>query len=192
MVSRTHNLVAFASLLTAAVYYPPNYLSIATLILALVANIIGSLLPDADQASNRLWDLLPGGDGLGKILKNLFLAHRTLSHSILGLYLVYKIIYWLLPKLFNPNFVDYRIVAISLLIGYISHLAADGITEEGLPLLFPLKIKFGFPPIRSWRIKTGKWFEKYVVFPGVLVYLIWIVANNWKLLLGIIALGNKS
>jgi inner membrane protein len=189
VVAKTHNLVAFAALLTATVYYPPDKLTLATLILALVANVVGSLLPDIDQASNRLWDLLPGGDGLGKILKNIFLSHRTLSHSILGIYLVYKIVYWLLPKLFNPNFVDYQTIAIALLIGYMSHLAADGITEEGLPLLFPLKIKFGFPPIKSWRIKTGKWFEKYVVFSGVIVYLLGLILSKWMVILNILKMN---
>jgi membrane-bound metal-dependent hydrolase YbcI (DUF457 family) len=184
VVSRTHNLVAFASLATAAVYYPPNKITAATLVITLIANIIGSLLPDIDQASNRLWDLLPGGDGLGKLLKNIFLAHRTLSHSLLGVFLVCKLVYWLLPMIFNSNFIDYRIVALGLLIGYISHLAADGITEEGLPLLFPIKTKFGFPPIKSWRIKTGHWFENLVIFPGTIIYLIWLLTGNWRLLLG--------
>jgi inner membrane protein len=186
MVANTHNLIAFASLLTAAVYFPPDNLTLATLILALVANVIGSLLPDLDQASNRLWDLLPGGDGLGKLLKHVFLAHRTLSHSLIGLFLVYKAVYWLLPRLFNLNYIDYPIITLALMIGYISHLVADGLTEEGLPLLFPLKIKFGFPPFKSWRIKSGKWFEKYVVFTGVMVYLVWLIVNNWRGLLGII------
>lgn len=181
MIAKTHNLIAFSSLLTVAIYYPPTKLALASMIIALIANIIGSLLPDIDQKSNRLWDLLPGGDGLGKILKNIFGPHRTLSHSLLGIFLVYKIIYWILPKIFNSDFIDYQIVAVSLLIGYLSHLVADGITEEGLPLLFPLKSKFGLPPIKSWRIKTGKWFEKYIVFWGTMIYLGWLIINNFDL-----------
>ena len=186
MIARTHNLISFGSLLTAAIYYPPDKLTLTTFVLALIANIIGSLLPDIDQASNRLWDLLPGGEGLGKILKNIFGPHRTLSHSLLGIYLIYKFNYWLLPIIFNTSFVDTRIIALSLMIGYVSHLAADGITEEGLPLLFPLKIKFGFPMIKSWRIKTGKWFEKYVVFWSVILYIVWLLANNGKVLIDMI------
>jgi membrane-bound metal-dependent hydrolase YbcI (DUF457 family) len=186
VVSRTHNLIAFASLVAAAVYYPPSKLTLATLIVALIANVVGSLLPDIDQASNHLWDMLPGGDGLGKILKRIFLGHRTLSHSLLGVFIVYKIVYWLLPKIFNSNFIDYKIVALSLLIGYISHLLADGITEEGLPLLFPIKHKFGFPPIKALRMKTGHWMENWVGFPGVIIYLGWLIINHWKILMGII------
>ena len=185
MVSRTHNLIAFASLATAAVYYPPGKLTLATIIVALIANITGSLLPDLDQAGNHLWDMLPGGDSTGKLLKRIFLGHRTLSHSLLGLFLVYELTIWLSPKLFNAAFINPGIITLSLLIGYISHLLADGITEEGLPLLFPLKWKFGFPPIRAMRIKTDHWFEKIIIFPGVLIYLAWLLFTHWQILLKI-------
>src|SRR3989338_7333367 len=83
MTARTHDAFAFASLLTVAVLFPPASLNLVTLVGGIVANIIGSLIPDMDQASNRLWDLLPAGDHLGKIFRRLFLKHRTLSHSLL-------------------------------------------------------------------------------------------------------------
>ncbi len=182
MIAKTHNLIAFTALVAMTSIYTPDKINLPTFMLVLVANIIGSLLPDIDQASNRLWDLLPGGEGLGKIIKNIFGPHRTLSHSILGVMLTYKISYWLLPRILNPNFVDYQIVINSLMIGIISHLAADGITEEGLPIMFPLRIKFGFPPIKSWRIKTGKWFENLVIFPGTVIVLSWLIIDNWQIL----------
>lgn len=189
MTARTHDIFAFASLLTIATYYPPSELWLATLLVAIIANIIGALMPDIDQASNRLWDLLPGGDALGSLLKNIFLSHRTISHSLLGLFIFFKSICWLIPKLFNPSFVNSEIVIIAFTIGYLSHLILDSFTEEGLPLLFPLKPKFGFPPIKSWRIKSGKWFEKYIVFPSIIVYIIFITANNWQLFLNIFRLA---
>lgn len=156
------------------------------MIVALIANIVGTLLPDIDQASNRLWDLLPGGDFLGEILKDLFLAHRTLSHSILGLTLVYFGGWWIIPKIFNANFVNTGIVFDALLIGYISHLLLDGLTEEGLPLLFPIKWKIGFPPIKKLRVNTGKFTEKWIVFPLILIFTVWITVSNWKMLWGYI------
>jgi len=186
MIARTHKIVALAGLTTVAVYFPQKDLGWLTVGLVLIANVIGSLLPDIDQASNRLWDLLPGGDWLGKAGKHLFVAHRTLSHSILGAFLVYKLIYWLLPQILNSDYINYDLVAMGLMIGYVSHLSADSFTEEGLPILFPLKINFGIPPIKPWRIKTGKWFENLVVFPGVIVYLVLLAASNWKVLTGII------
>lgn len=180
MTARTHDLFAFGALLTVAAYFPPTAVKPATALVGIVANIVGALLPDIDQASNRLWDLLPGGNALGKILKNLFLTHRTLSHSFLGTWLVYQALNWILSRLFNSSFVDIPLITVAMMIGYISHLALDGLTEEGLPLLFPLKIRFGFPPIKSWRIKTGGWFEKLVIFPGIIVYIAWLVWSNWR------------
>jgi inner membrane protein len=178
MISRTHEAGAVAGLLVALNYFPQNNLSIATIVVALIANTVGALLPDIDQASNRLWDLFPGGNIIGKILRNIFLGHRTISHSLIGMGLVYYAMNWLFLNLLNTNFVDIKIILDSLLIGYGSHLILDGLTEEGLPLLWPLKIKFGFPPIKWMRIKTGHWFEKWIIFPGLIVFIGWM---GWRL-----------
>jgi len=182
VLGRTHEVYAFGALLTVVMYLGPSEINGVTILAVMVANLVGALLPDIDQATNRLWDMLPGGNLIGKILKNLFLSHRTITHSIVGVVLVYKGLGWLVPKILNPEFVNIDLVIMAVMIGYLSHLVMDGLTEEGLPLLFPIKKKFGFPPIRSWRIKTGKWFENWVIFPLGIVYLIWLMiklAKNW-------------
>lgn len=175
MTARTHDAFAFASLVTVAVFYPPESITILTLFVAIVANIVGALIPDMDQASNRLWDLLPWGDELGRVFRRIFYKHRTLSHSLLGAFLISKVLEWGLPKLLNPAFINPDIIFISMMIGYISHLVADSMTKEGLPLFFPFPFEIGFPPIKALRITTGKWFEKYIVLPSVGVYLIWFI-----------------
>jgi len=167
----------------ATVNYGPDNLAVPTVIVALVANLVGTLLPDIDQASNRLWDMIPGGNEIGKLLKRVLMGHRTVSHSLIGIMVVYWGMGWLLNRLLNNNFVNINAVFMALMIGYISHLVADGLTEEGLPLLWPIKWKFGIPPIKSWRIKTGKWFENWVVFPTVTLFLIWYLWENWRGLL---------
>lgn len=182
MVARTHGIVAFACLITTAVYYPPEEVGVATVVIALIANTIGSMLPDIDQATNKLWDMLPLGDSVGKFMTKIFPAHRTLSHSFLGIVLFDQLTYWLFPKILNGLYINPWLVSLSLMIGYISHLLADSITEEGLPLLYPLKIKFGLPPVKSWRIKTGQWFEKYIVTPGVMIYIIIFASSQWSTL----------
>lgn len=182
MLGRTHELIGVTGLIVATVYYPPENINTATIIVALIANLIGTLLPDIDQASNRLWDMLPGGNTIGKVLKNVLLGHRTLSHSLVGVGLVYYGINWLIPRLLNNDFVQVNLIIISLLIGYVTHLLADGLTEEGLPLLWPIKLKFGFPPIKKWRITTGKWFENWIIFPAVAMFLFWFVYKNWNVL----------
>ncbi|HUC94965.1 MAG TPA: metal-dependent hydrolase [Candidatus Saccharimonadales bacterium] len=115
-----------------------------------------------------------------------FYKHRTITHSLLGLFIVFKFFEWLLPRIFNPKFIDPKIVFACIMIGFISHLVADSFTEEGIPLFFPLKITFGIPPIKSIRIKTGGWFENFVVFPAVFIYLIWFVNLNKEILLSIL------
>lgn len=182
MTSRTHDLFAFASLVTFASYFPPKNLNSITAVTSLVANIVGALIPDLDQASNRLWDLLPAGNFFGRLLRRLFLSHRTISHSILGYYLLHHLLLYLLPKILNPQYVDINLVHVSVIIGFVSHMFLDLLTEEGIPLFFPIKLKIGFPPIKSWRIKTGKWFEKYIVFPAIFLYLIYFAINKLKYL----------
>jgi inner membrane protein len=180
---RTHNVFGLAMLLAVLRYLPQTSLGVITVISSLIANSIGSILPDVDQASNRLWSLVPGGNYVGKFLRNLFISHRSVSHSLLGIFVVYKLFDWLILNLFNLNFVNGKIIFISLMIGYGSHILIDGFTEEGVPLLWPLHWKMGFPPIKSWRIKTDHWFERWVVFPGIILYIGWTVYVNYGLLL---------
>ena len=141
-----------------------------------------------DQATNRLWDLLPAGNYFGRVFRRLFLSHRTLSHSILGVYLIFKLLEWVLPKLLNPVYIDVGMVFWAIMIGYFSHLVADSLTKDGLPLLFPLKLKFGIPPLSALRITTGSWVENFLILPAIAVYLIWFIGRNKTQLLEIIRL----
>jgi len=191
MTSRTHDAFAFASLVTVAAFYPPVSLNLATLAVSIIGADIGALIPDMDGAGNRLWDLLPAGHSVGKILRRVFYKHRTLTHSLIGVYGIYKLLEWVLVKLLNPAFLDERIVLASIMIGYLSHLLADSLTEEGVPLLFPINISFGIPPIRRFRIKTGKWFENIVVYPVVWIYLIWFINANQSDLIKVVEAISK-
>lgn len=183
MTARTHDAFAFASLVTVAAYYPPSSLNLYTLFAALVGNIVGALIPDMDTAGNRLWDLFPGGDGLGKVARRIFYKHRTITHSFVGVYFIFRILAWGLPKIFNPNFIDPHLLLMSIMIGYLSHLFADSLTEEGVPLFFPINFNFGIPPIKRVRIKTGGWFENFVVLPGVGIYLVWFISTHREILI---------
>ncbi len=187
MTARTHDLFAFTSLTAAAIYFPLQPLNVGTIFVAVIACDIGSLIPDMDQSTNRLWDLAPGGNVVGKFARRLFLGHRSLSHSILGTFLLYKLLLWLTPMLFNQLYINSEIVTFALMIGFISHLFADSLTEEGIPLFFPIKAKFGLPPISRWRIKTGKWFESFVIFPAVLLLLFFLVSQNQSKLIDLLA-----
>ncbi len=178
MTARTHDLFAFAFLVTAAVYAPPSVLTVPTLFTSVVGNVVGALIPDLDQASNRLWDLLPGGNFVGRVFRHLFLGHRTISHSLLGGYLLFRLLEFSLPRIFNSNYVDIHVVLVSIMLGFVSHLIADGLTKEGIPLFFPLGLKVGFPPIRFFRVTTDSWVEHLIVLPLVLVYIGYFFVNH--------------
>jgi inner membrane protein len=178
MTGRTHDAIAFASLITIAAVNPPESLNIATATAAVVGNIIGATLPDIDQSTNRLWDLLPGRDYVGKLLRPLFLGHRNLTHSFLGVFLIYHLLGFILPRLLNPSYVNINIIYAAMMIGYVSHLVGDAVTKEGLPLLFPFKWRFGFPPLAALRITTGKWIENIIILPGTAAYIFWFIGNH--------------
>jgi inner membrane protein len=175
MTGRTHDLIAFGALLTGASIYPPTNLNLFTAVGCFIGSTIGALIPDMDQASNRLWDLLPAGNFVGRIFRRVMIGHRTISHSILGVYLIYKGLFFLLPRILNSSYVDINLIVYSLMIGVVSHLFADAFTKEGIPLFFPLKVKVGIPPIKSLRITTGEFFENFLVFPGTVAYIFWTI-----------------
>ena len=182
MTARTHDAFAFASLVTVAAFFPPTSLNLLTFFMAVIANNIGALIPDMDSAGNRLWDLLPLGDHLAKIFRRIFYKHRTLSHSFIGVVVIYLFLNWFLLLILNTEFSNPNVILVAIMVGYISHIFADSMTKEGVPLLFPLKIDFGLPPVKSLRIKTGDKIEKYIIYPGVWVYLgLFIYYNQTRL-----------
>jgi inner membrane protein len=188
MTSRTHDLIAFGSLLTIAVIFPPDKLNVSTLIICLIGNTVGALIPDMDQATNKLWDMLPGGNFTGILLRKLMLSHRTISHSILGVFIAYKLLWIFLPIILNPAHIYLNFVILSILIGIISHILADSLTKDGVPLFFPFIFKIGFPPFSFLRITTGKFMEKFVVFPSSLVYIFWLTLTHKSIFVSILKL----
>ncbi len=178
MLARTHDVIALAALLTLTVSAPPQQITVATVFVALIGNVVGSLIPDIDEASNRLWDLLPAGSVVGKVADKLFFKHRTFSHSLFGGFLLYVFLSWLVPLIFNPEFITPDVIIASVMVGFGSHLLADSFTRDGIPLFWPIPFRVGIPPIPVLRLRTGSWVEKVVVFPAVLVYIVWLIFSN--------------
>lgn len=131
----------------------------------------GSLLPDIDNARSSM------GKKLGWISKEIqhVAGHRTLFHSLLGLFLgsllaiglEQLVIYLLAQRGFTlpAQFVgESHLVFFAVLFGCIMHIVADGLTEGGVPLLWPNHKRFGFPPNPHWRFRTGDWPEYVIVY----------------------------
>jgi len=187
MVGRSHLLVG----LTAGVVFDsythvsgPPLVGSTHVALSLVINKvifyvmvgIGALLPDIDNARSTL------GRKLGPISREIqhVFGHRTLFHSLLGLLIgaamgfgLERLIEYLLATrgyAAPVTLIDRsHIVLIAVIFGCVMHIAADGLTEEGVPLFWPIRKYFGFPPNRHWRFRTGTWPEHVIVYAFMLL-----------------------
>jgi len=141
----------------------------------------GALLPDIDNARSTL------GHKLGRISKEIqhLAGHRTLFHSILGLVLgsllavglEQVVIYFLSVRGFTPpaQFVGAsHLVFFGVLFGCVMHIAADALTLGGVPLLWPSRKRYGFPPASRWRFRTGTWPEFVIVWSFMILVAICI------------------
>lgn len=187
MTARTHDLAAITALGVVFLLEPLRTVTLATALIAILANQLGGIAPDVDQPTAPFWRNLPVGHFFGRIFDKLLGGHRFLSHSILGLalfsFLANLLLHFLHPLM--PH-VDIGLVWWAFVIGMISHLVMDTFTKEGVPWLLPIPFKFGIPPLKRLRITTGKRVETLLVFPGLLAIDIWLCAANYNLLVTII------
>ncbi len=136
----------------------------------------GALLPDIDNAHSTL------GHKLGWISKEIqhIAGHRTLFHSLLGLLIgslmaigLEQLAIYLLSLRGYTIPAQYigtsHLVFIAVLFGCIMHIAADGLTEGGVPLLWPNHKRFGFPPNPHWRFRSGTWPEFVIVWTFIIL-----------------------
>jgi inner membrane protein len=170
MTGRTHDTAAITLLGLALALYPIPSVTLATALVAILANQIGGIAPDIDQPTAPFWRNLPIFGFFGRFADRLLGGHRFLTHSLLGAGLLGFGAHWLLVFLgpIMPH-VDINLVWWAFMIGIISHLIMDTFTKEGVPWLLPIPLKFGFPPIKTLRITTGKWVENFIVFPGLII-----------------------
>lgn len=187
MTGRTHDLAAATALLAVVIVYPPASLNLTTVVAALIANQIGGIAPDIDQPTAPLWRNLPVAGIFGKFFGKLLGGHRFLTHSLLGLAgagflldMFLNFISQLVPAM------DTGYVWWAFMIGMVSHLVMDSFTKDGVPWLLPLPFRIGFPPLRKLRLTTGKLGEMALIFPGLILVNIWLVASHYDYVLGLI------
>ena len=170
MTGRTHDLAAFTALGVVVLIHPLPQITLATGLVAVIANMIGGIAPDIDQPTAPFWRNLPVGKYVARVLYPLTGGHRFLSHSLLGVAIFGFGFYYLL-QLLKPSFpaLDMQIIWWAFMIGFVSHLVTDSFTREGVPWLLPIPVKFGLPPLKAWRIPTGGFLERFVLFPGLLL-----------------------
>jgi membrane-bound metal-dependent hydrolase YbcI (DUF457 family) len=186
MTARTHDLFAATCATLAIVFHVVPDITVATALIATGALFLGGLAPDLDESTSALWQRLPAGSGsiAGKVVAPVFGSHRFISHSLLGAWLFSKLVWLLLSWSKSWLLVDSLVVHHAFVLGFASHLFADSLTHEGIPILFPLTWKVGIPPIKFLRIKTGGWREKLVVFPGLVLFNIYLIYSNYQVFIG--------
>lgn len=180
MTGRTHDLAGFTLLHLVVLMHPIPSMSIATAIGAFGATMIGALTPDIDQPTADLWNRIPAGSIVGRMITPILGSHRMISHSILGIFLFGYVLRWLLDILKTTILVDMNIIWWAFMIGFVSHIMIDLITRDGAPLLFPLPFKIGFPPLRMLRISTGGMVEKTMIYPLLLLLNGYLVYQNYR------------
>lgn len=183
MTGRTHDLAAFTALSFVIATQTLPQMTLATALVAFSANMIGGLAPDLDQPSASLYGKIRGGHLLSKIIDPLLGSHRLLSHSLLGTAIFAFITNFILQKMGSVLLVDMDIIWWSFMIGFVSHLVMDTFTHEGVPWLFPLPLRIGFPPFRFLRMKTGGFLEKSLVFPGLFFLNGYLVFTHYQVYL---------
>lgn len=177
MTERTHDLAGLTALTLAFLIYMPTQISLVTLVAVGIANQIGTAFPDLDQPTAEFYREIPAVTFLGYLFSPLFGTHRHISHSIIGMALYGWLIHLLLTYLSTIILIDMNLVWWSFMLGFFSHLVMDTLTKDGVPWLFPMPIRFGFPPFRFMRITTGKFMEKigvYTALLGLNLYLIYV------------------
>ncbi len=171
MKARTHDLAAITALGIVVIAQPSlPTVTLATVLVAILANQLGGIAPDIDQPTAPFWRNLPVGGVFGRIIDKMLGGHRFLTHSLVGMALAGLLVHLLL-QLLQPimHGVQIEYVWWAFMIGMLSHLFMDTLTKEGVPWLLPIPVKFGLPPIKQFRVTTGKAVENFIIFPALLL-----------------------
>ena len=135
MQAKTHILFSLICVLFYIDYYNVQNPIIFTILV-----LFTTLAVDIDESNSKL----------GKHFKPFssiiqwILGHRGLLHSLLIPLLFYIIL----------SFLNQQEIAVAIVIGYISHIAMDILTPQGVYIFYPFKLKINGP------IKVGSWLEK--------------------------------
>jgi inner membrane protein len=120
-----------------------------------------ALLADLDEPGSTLGRLLPGW------WHRLTPGHRRCTHSLLAVALVGGLLHLALSAIGVAGLGLELLTALPVA-GMLSHLAADAITDHGIPLLWPWRRHLGLPLFR-----TGSPLEHGVVLVALLGVAWW-------------------
>jgi len=175
MTSRTHELAALTLLHIFILTQPLPEINFPTVIFVFGAVLVGGIFPDIDKPTSKIWERFPGGSIIGRLLQPFLGKHRHFSHSILGTLFYGLLIRILLSWLGTFILVDMQIVWVSFMIGFFSHILIDSLNKSGIPVLFPISIKF-----KIMGIKTGGFGEKFIISPLLLIFNLYLLYKHFS------------
>ena len=147
MLFRTH--LAFGFLIG---LYLIDFLKIKNQILFMIILLFFSIFPDIDDSSSKISKKLKPFS----YLTTLF-GHRTIFHTI----------YFPLAISFVLFILNFKLLSLAALIGYLLHLILDSITKKGIALFYPLSKK----RIKGF-IKVGSLTEN-IIFTILIILIIY-------------------
>ncbi len=153
MTGKTHIVGGIASgmALASVTSYDPTIL--------FLSGAVGGLIPDICHGGSKIGRKAPT---LSKVINVLF-GHRTFTHSLLFLLLVWFVL---------GAFVSIESITLGVLVGMASHLVLDAATKNGIKLLYPLSITIRLPI----TIRTGGSAE-YVVLIALTLFTVYYVQD---------------
>lgn len=179
MTEKTHDLAGLTMLVAVIALLPPLTMTVGTFAAVVLANQIGSAFPDFDQPTAEFYRELPAGSYIGRMVAPLLGGHRFLSHTLFGVGLIGWGAKLLLDYLHQFLIVDMDLVWGAFVLGYLSHLLVDSFTKDGVPWLFPIPAKIGFPPFRFLRIRTGQVMETLGFYPALVALNGYLIYHNY-------------
>jgi len=101
MTGRTHQFIGFTTVYTFALLASYDSFNLQTVVFGVVLISLGALMPDLDSEDNVIYSLVPVGRRvISEIFERVFGRHRSISHSLLGIFLFGLLSHWLIFRNF--------------------------------------------------------------------------------------------
>ncbi len=157
MLWRTH----FFAGTTAGLMLTASNPDIKTIAISAGITGVSALLPDLDSPNSKLGRLVP----IIPSVLSVTVGHRGALHSFLGALGVSLAVTMLVKMWYACTFLELFLL---ILVGYMTHLLLDSLTNSGCPLFWPIKIRIRLP-----ILNTGGLIERLIVLPAMIILFIW-------------------
>jgi inner membrane protein len=157
----TAHVLGVEAVLARSIHGPAAVTAAVSVAMVAPVGALAALLPDLDEPDSALGGLLP------RWWHRLTPGHRRCTHSLLAVGVVGGLLHLALGAVGVGGFAHELTTAL-VVVGMLSHLAADAITDHGVPLFWPWRRHYGLPLFR-----TGSPVEHAVVLLVVVVTAWW-------------------